>query len=79
MKIKNERNGTYDDFLNAILTFESTIDPQKAQYYAENYDNPTATSYQDVEYPGRVIRARGWNDNQKQCLDKRVFRAFGHW
>lgn len=29
MKIKNERNGTYDDFLNAILTFESTIDPQK--------------------------------------------------
>lgn len=78
MKIKNERNGTYDDFLNAILTFESTIDPQKAQYYAENYDNPTATlSGCGVSRPG--YSGPGWNDNQKQCLDKRVFRAFGHW
>ncbi|MDQ7100104.1 hypothetical protein [Serratia sp. MF2] len=77
MKIKNERNGTYDDFLNAILIFESTIDPQKAQYYAENYDNPTATSYQDVEYPGRVIRAQDGTTTKSNVSIKEYFERLG--
>ncbi len=48
--------GTYDDFLTAVRTFESSIDPKQAAYYAENYNNPNAIKYSQVEYPGRVIR-----------------------
>lgn len=78
MKIKNERNGTYDDFLNAILTFESTIDPQKRNTMPKiMIINRDFLSGCGVSRPG--YSGPGWNDNQKQCLDKRVFRAFGHW
>lgn len=60
MKKFSNAKGSYDDFLNAIRIFETTIDPDQASFYADNYETPDIVGYQNVEYPGRVIRnARG--------------------
>lgn len=60
MKKFSNAKGSYDDFLNAIRIFETTIDPDQVSFYADNYETPDIVGYQNVEYPGRVIRnARG--------------------
>ncbi|MGO4743241.1 hypothetical protein [Serratia quinivorans] len=57
MKRENKYNhGDYTDFLTAIRTFECSIDPLEANYYDAHYEDDKAVSYQQVEYPGRVIR-----------------------
>ena len=68
---------TYDDFLTAIRTFESTIDPKNAQYYADNYDNPSAVPYPKVEYPGRVIRDNQGDPEKSTTSVKRYFQKIG--
>ncbi len=47
---------TYDDFINDVWKFESSIDPAKQQWYNENWNKPVAGSYPLVLYPGRVVR-----------------------
>ena len=68
---------TYADFLTAIRTFESTIDPKKAEYYTENYNNPSAITYQQVEYPGRVIRDINGNPKVSTTSIKEYFKKLG--
>jgi hypothetical protein len=46
----------YTDFLTAIRTFECSIEPANANYYSEHYHDENAITYQQVEYPGRVMR-----------------------
>jgi len=77
MNNKIPNNGSYNDFLSAILTFESTIDPQKAQYYTDNYDNPNAVVYQNVEHPGRVIRADNGETTKSAASIKEYFERLG--
>ncbi|CAI1025224.1 hypothetical protein [Serratia quinivorans] len=52
----NNNHGDYTDFLTAIRTFECSIDPLQSDYYDQHYDDDKAVTYQQVEYPGRVIR-----------------------
>ncbi len=47
---------TYDDFINAVWVFESSIDPSQQSFYDENWNKPTSISYPEVDYPGRVKR-----------------------
>ena len=57
MKREDKYNhGDYTDFLTAIRTFECSIDPKDADYYDKHYEDDKAVTYQQVEYPGRVIR-----------------------
>ncbi len=76
--------GSYEDFLTALRTFESSIDPTQAQYYKDNYNNPLAMSYQKVEtdatgalIPGRVVR----DDNGHPLIEttsiKKYFEKIG--
>lgn len=77
MKNQSVKNGTYDDFLSAILIFESTIDPKKHQFYTDNYDNNNAVVYQDVEYAGRVIRAQDGSPTKSNTSIKGYFERLG--
>ncbi len=53
------RDQTYDDFLEAILTFESDIDPDLAKYYDAYYDQTSEyIQYQQVQQPGVPTRQR---------------------
>ncbi len=71
------KRGTYDDFLTQIRVFESSIDPKKAQYYTDNYDNPAAVPYPEVEYPGRVIRDNAGNPVRSTTSIKGYFEKLG--
>ena len=46
---------SYDDFIDAVWTYESDIDPSQQSYYNQNWNNPVA-SYPEIDYPGRVVR-----------------------
>lgn len=71
------KKGNYDDFLNAILTFESTISVQQARYYAENYTTPDVVSYPNVERPGRVIRTDSGETTASGTTIKGYFERLG--
>ena len=47
---------TYNDFIDAVWKFESSIDPAKQDWYNDNWTKPIIESYPEVEYPGRVVR-----------------------
>ena len=47
---------SYDDFINTVWKFESSIDPAKQQWYNKNWNRPVKHSYPAVLYPGRVVR-----------------------
>lgn len=49
-------NKTYDEFINDLWAYESSVDPDKQEYYNTNWNNPVIDSYPQVEYPGRVVR-----------------------
>ena len=69
---------TYADFLEAILTYESTIDTQKGlQYQQEYYSGAIVTDYPDVEYPGRVVRDESGNYITGELSLKTYFRYLG--
>ncbi len=48
-------SGSFSDFLQALLTLESGIDPAKFAWYLEYYDLPEV-HYQRVSAPGRLLR-----------------------
>ena len=50
-----QSKGTYDDWINVIWAFESSIDPSQQHYYNTNWNVPSV-DYQKVLYPGRVVR-----------------------
>ena len=50
------QSGTYEDFIDTVWIFESSIDPAKQNYYNENWSNPVAGTYPMVWDPGEVIR-----------------------
>ncbi len=75
--IEESAEKTYDDFLEAIMTFESSIDPAQADYYAENYNTPNAVHYQRVEYPGRVLRDINGNTVSVGMSIKQYFDTIG--
>lgn len=50
------KSGTYEDFIDAVWIFESSIDPKKQDYYNQNWNNPVVESYPWVAYPGGVMR-----------------------
>lgn len=77
MNNKNIKNGNYDDFLSAIITYESTIAPKKSQYYTDNYNNNNAVVYQNVEYPGRVIRTQDGSPTKSNTSIKGYFERLG--
>ncbi|WP_429072802.1 hypothetical protein [Aeromonas veronii] len=52
----NKNNKSYDDFIQAVWVFESSIDPTKQAYYNANWNNPVISSYPLVTSPGNVIR-----------------------
>lgn len=72
-----KQKGSYDDFLNAVLTFENTIDPQNAQYYTDNYNTPDIVTYQNVEYPGRVVRTNTGETTSSSTTIKGYFERLG--
>ena len=76
VQILNQKK-TYADFLTAIRTFESSIDPKRALWYAANYNNPTVQPYQKVEYPGRVIRDDKGNPEVSTTSIKGYFEKIG--
>lgn len=47
---------TYDDFIDTLWAFESSIDPSQQAYYDTNWNVEVVESYPKVEYPGRVVR-----------------------
>ena len=49
------RRGTFADFLESLLAFESGVDPAKFDWYVENYHSPLM-SYPKVISPGLVVR-----------------------
>lgn len=56
---------THEDFIDAVWTYESDIDPSKQDYYNSNW-NKSVASYPKVEYPGRVVR----DTNGDPVIDK---------
>lgn len=54
---RTQPSKSYDDFINAVWTYESDIDPSQQSYYNGNWNKPVVASYPKVEYPGRVVRA----------------------
>lgn len=68
---------TYQDFINAVWTYESDIDPAKQDYYNENWNKPVA-SYPEVLYPGRVVRDINGNPiERKNITIEELFNTFG--
>ncbi len=72
-----ERGKSYQDFLDALRAFESSIDPAQAAYYAKNYHNPHAIQYQKVDYPGRVVRDQHGNPEVETTSVQRYFQKLG--
>ena len=70
--------GTYDDWINVIWAFESSIDPSQQHYYNTNWNVPSV-DYQKVQYPGRVVRdpATGEPLIQKNMTIQQYFEAIG--
>ncbi len=75
--ISDLTRGTYKDFLNALRTFESSIDPGQAAFYTKNYNNPKAVTYQQVVSPGRVIRDNDGHPEVETTSVKRYFEKLG--
>ncbi|WP_413111589.1 carbohydrate-binding protein [Thaumasiovibrio sp. DFM-14] len=48
-------NGGMQNFLDSLRNFESGINPELADFYTENYDNPVY-NYAQVTAPGRLVR-----------------------
>jgi hypothetical protein len=67
--------GTYEDFLNAILIRESTIDPAQSAYYTKNFNVPNAQEYPKVDYPGRVVRDNNGDPVDAEFSIKEYFAA----
>lgn len=63
---------TYQDFLDAIRTFESSIDPVMAKEYADKYLDSNAVRYQEVAKPGRVIR----DDNGVPLMETTSYKDY---
>jgi len=68
---------SYDDFLTAIRIFESSIDPALAAWYTQNYNTPGTVTYQDVEYPGRVVRDSTGQTTSSPASVKQYFARIG--
>ena len=47
---------TWDDFIQTVWAYESSIDPSQQTFYEQNWDKPVMGSYPLVQYPGRVTR-----------------------
>ncbi len=80
MQEKNTFRKTYTEFLEAVLTFESSIDPKMAA----EYKDPTAIEYQKVEknseenyIPGRVVRNASGNYLTETTSYKTYFHKIG--
>lgn len=68
-------NKTYDEFINDLWAYESSVDPDKQEYYNTNWNNPVIDSYPQVEYPGRVIRD-GDTGNPKEQYNLTIEQYF---
>jgi hypothetical protein len=68
---------TYKEFLTSIRIFESSIDPKKATYYSKNYNNQYAFKYQEVYFPGRVIRDNNGHPIINKTSIKEYFKKIG--
>ena len=77
MPVLKKESGSYDDFLSAILAYESTIDPNDHEYYEKNYNNPIAVTYQNVESPGRVVRDQDGHTTSSPTSIKGYFERLG--
>lgn len=69
---------TYEDFIDAVWAYESSIDPARRDYYDDNWNTPV-TDYPEVEYPGRVVRdpATGEPVQKKNLTIEEYFTAIG--
>ncbi|WP_102402844.1 hypothetical protein [Vibrio sp. 10N.261.55.A7] len=54
--IMAESRKTYEDFIDVLWTFESSIDSSKQAYYDINWNTEVVDSYPKVTFPGRVVR-----------------------
>lgn len=53
---------TWEDFIETVWAFESSIDPSKQSFYEANWDKPVLDPYPLVYAPGRVVRNYGTGD-----------------
>ncbi len=68
---------SFDEFLTAIRTFESGIDPEKAGFYADNYISGQTIQYPKVDSPGRVVRDDAGNPVMEETNYKDFFQKIG--
>lgn len=69
--------GDFDDFLNALLAFESGVDPSKADEYKSKYDQSDATKYWKVKSPGVPLFEGGEIKPPKPVSYREYFRRIG--
>ena len=68
--------GTFEEFLAALRSFESGIDPSQAEKYKKGYDDPRATKYWNVESPG-VPLFKGGKIEQSDVSYREYFKRLG--
>jgi len=52
----NPDEKTWEDFIQTVWAFESSIDPSQKSFYKTNWDKPVLDPYPLVYKPGRVVR-----------------------